>query len=385
MKEIYLDNSATTCAYKEVGDLVAKVMCEDYGNPSSMHMKGVQAEKYIKEAKERLAKILKVQEKEIFFTSGGTESDNLALIGAAKANQRAGKHLIASSIEHPAIINTMRHLEEEGFRITFLPVDKYGRVELEALKEALCEDTILVSIMYVNNEVGSVQPIQEAASIVKAYNKNILFHVDAVQGFGKYQIHPKKLKVDMLSVSGHKIHGPKGIGFLYIDSHVKIKPIVFGGEQQKNVRSGTENVPGIAGLGLAAKMIYANLDENVFRMRELKKHFIEGITQIPETTIHGLYDETSAPHIISVGFAGIRSEVLLHALEEKGIYVSSGSACSSNHPQISGVLKGIGAKQEFLDATLRFSMSEFTTLEEIDYTLETLYNIVPMLRRYRRH
>lgn len=385
MKEIYLDNSATTCAYKEVGDLVAKVMCEDYGNPSSMHMKGVQAEKYIKEAKERLAKILKVQEKEIFFTSGGTESDNLALIGAAKANQRAGKHLIASSIEHPAIINTMRHLEEEGFRITFLPVDKYGRVELEALKEALCEDTILVSIMYVNNEVGSVQPIQEAASIVKAYNKNILFHVDAVQGFGKYQIHPKKLKVDMLSVSGHKIHGPKGIGFLYIDSHVKIKPIVFGGEQQKNVRSGTENVPGIAGLGLAAKMIYANLDENVFRMRELKKHFIEGITQIPETTIHGLYDETSAPHIISVGFAGIRSEVLLHALEEKGIYVSSGSACSSNHPQISGVLKGIGAKQEFLDATLRFSMSEFTTLGEIDDTLETLYNIVPMLRRYRRH
>lgn len=385
MKEIYLDNSATTCAYKEVGDLVAKVMCEDYGNPSSMHMKGVQAEKYIKEAKERLAKILKVQEKEIFFTSGGTESDNLALIGAAKANQRAGKHLIASSIEHPAIINTMRHLEEEGFRITFLPVDKYGRVELEALKEALCEDTILVSIMYVNNEVGSVQPIQEAASIVKAYNKNILFHVDAVQGFGKYQIHPKKLKVDMLSVSGHKIHGPKGIGFLYIDSHVKIKPIVFGGEQQKNVRSGTENVPGIAGLGLAAKMIYANLDENVSRMRELKKHFIEGITQIPETTIHGLYDETSAPHIISVGFAGIRSEVLLHALEEKGIYVSSGSACSSNHPQISGVLKGIGAKQEFLDATLRFSMSEFTTLGEIDDTLETLYNIVPMLRRYRRH
>ena len=385
MKEIYLDNSATTCAYIEVGELVGKVMCEDYGNPSSMHMKGVHAEKYLKEAKERLAKILKVQEKEIFFTSGGTESDNLALIGAAKANQRAGKHLITTSIEHPAIINTMRHLEEEGFRVTFLPVDKYGRADLEALKEALCEDTILVSMMYVNNEVGSVQPIQEAASIVKAYNKEILFHVDAVQGFGKYQIHPKKLKVDMMSVSAHKIHGPKGIGFLYIDTHVKIKPIVFGGEQQKNVRSGTENVPGIAGLGLAAKMIYENLDEKVAKMRELKKHFIDGVTKLPETTIHGLYDETSAPHIISVGFAGIRSEVLLHALEEKGIYVSSGSACSSNHPQISGILKGIGAKQEFLDATLRFSMSEFTTLEEIDYTLETLYNIVPMLRRYRRH
>ncbi len=385
MKEIYLDNSATTQCYESVGDLVRKVMCEDYGNPSSMHAKGVSAEKYIKEAKERLAKILKVQEKEIFFTSGGTESDNLALIGAAKANHRAGKHLITSGIEHPAIINTMRHLEEEGFRVTFLPVDKYGRIKLDALKEALCEDTILVSVMYVNNEVGSVQPIQEAASIVKAYNKDILFHVDAVQGFGKYHIYPKKLKVDMCSISGHKIHGPKGTGALYIGSHVKIKPIVFGGEQQKNVRSGTENVPGIAGLGLAAKTIYTNLNEKVEKMRELKQHFIEGVTKIPDTTIHGLYDETSAPHIISVGFAGIRSEVLLHSLEDKGIYVSSGSACASNHPQISGVLKGIGAKQEFLDATLRFSMSEFTTLEEIDYTLDTLYNIVPMLRKYTRH
>lgn len=386
MKEIYLDNSATTCAYESVGELVKKVMCEDYGNPSSMHAKGVSAEKYIKEAKERLAKVWKVQEKEIFFTSGGTESDNLALIGAARANHRAGKHLITSSIEHPAILNTMRYLEEEeGFRVTYLPVDKYGRVSLDALKEALCEDTILVSIMYVNNEVGSVQPIQEAASIVKAYNNNILFHVDAVQGFGKYHIYPKKMKVDMCSISGHKIHGPKGIGALYIGSHVKIKPVIYGGEQQKNIRSGTENVPGIAGLGLAAKTIYENLDEKVAKMRELKQHFIEGVTKIPDTTIHGLYDETSAPHIVSVGFAGIRSEVLLHALEDEGIYVSSGSACASNHPQISGVLKGIGAKQEFLDATLRFSMSEFTTLEEIDYTLDTLYNIVPMLRKYTRH
>ena len=292
--------------------------------------------------------------------------------------------MITSAIEHPAIINTMRYLEEEGYRVTFLPVDRYGRIRLEALKEALCEDTILVSVMYVNNEVGSVQPIQEAAGIVKAYNKNILFHVDAVQGFGKYRIYPKKLKVDMCSISGHKIHGPKGIGALYIDERVKIKPIVFGGEQQKNIRSGTENVAGIAGLSLAARTIYENLDEKVEKMRGLKQHFIEGVTKIKNTTVHGLYDETSAPHIISVGFAGIRSEVLLHALEEKGIYVSSGSACSSNHPQVSGVLRGIGAGQEFLDATLRFSMSEFTTLEEIDYTLDTLYNIVPMLRKYTR-
>lgn len=385
MKEVYLDNSATTQAYDSVGDLVRKVMCEDYGNPSSMHAKGVTAEHYIKEAKETLAKLMKVQDKEIFFTSGGTESDNLALMGVARANRRRGNHLITSAIEHPAVINTMRHLEEEGYRVTFLPVDRYGRIRLDALKEALCEDTILVSVMYVNNEVGSVQPIAEAASIVKAYNKDILFHVDAVQGFGKYRIYPRKLNVDLCTISGHKIHGPKGIGALYVGSHVKIQPIVFGGEQQKNVRSGTENVPGIAGLGLAAKLIYQDLDEKVARMRELKAHFIEGVQEIEDITIHGLYDETSAPHIISVGFAGIRSEVLLHALEEKGIYVSSGSACASNHPQISGVLKGIGAGQEYLDATLRFSMSEFTTLEEIDYTLETLYNIVPVLRKYTRH
>lgn len=385
MREVYLDNSATTQCYESVGELVKKIMCEDYGNPSSMHRKGVEAEKYIREAKETLAKLWKVQEKEIFFTSGGTESDNLALIGAARANQRAGKHLITSAIEHPAIINTMRYLEENGFSVTYLPVDRYGRIRLEALKEALREDTILVSVMYVNNEVGSVQPIQEAAGIVKAYNKNILFHVDAVQGFGKYRIYPKKLKVDMCSVSGHKIHGPKGIGALYIDEKVKIKPILFGGEQQKNIRSGTENVPGIAGLALAAETIYQDLDKKVAKMRELKEHFIRGIQSIPDTTIHGLYDETSAPHIISAGFSGIRSEVLLHALEEKGIYVSSGSACASNHPQISGVLKGIGTQQQFLDATLRFSMSEFTTMEEIDYTLETLYNIVPVLRKYTRH
>lgn len=384
--DIYLDNSATTRAYEQVGDVVRKVMCEDYGNPSSMHYKGVEAEKYIKEAKETLAKILKVQPKEIFFTSGGTEGDNLALIGAARANKRAGKHLITSSIEHPAILNTMQYLEqEEGFRVTYLPVDSYGRIRLEALKEALCEDTILVSVMYVNNEVGSVQPILEAAGIVKAYNRKILFHVDAVQGFGKYRIYPKKLKVDMLTASGHKIHGPKGIGFLYIDEHVKIKPIVFGGEQQKNIRSGTENVPGIAGLSAAAAMIYENLEAKVEHMRCLKAHFIEEVTKIPQTTIHGLYDETSAPHIISVGFAGIQSEVLLHALEDKGICVSSGSACASNHPAISGVLKGIGTRKEYLDATLRFSMSEFTTEEEIDYTLDTLNELVPVLRRYTRH
>lgn len=383
--EVYLDNSATTRCYPEVGELVYRVMCRDYGNPSSMHRKGVEAEHYVKEAKETLARILKVNTKEIVFTSGGTESDNLALIGTARAMRRMGNHLITSAIEHPAILNTMRHLEEEeGFRVTYLPVDANGQVKPDALKEALCKDTILVSIMYVNNEVGSVQPVERAVQIVKSYNPRILFHSDAVQGFGKYRIYPKRLGVDLLSASGHKIHGPKGTGFLYISDRVKIRPIVYGGEQQKNIRSGTENVPGIAGLGLASRMIYQDLEMKVALMRELKEQFLAGVTQIENTRIHGLVDENSAPHIISVGFAGIRSEVLLHALEEKGIYVSSGSACASNHPAVSGVLKGIGAAREYLDATLRFSMSEFTTKEEIDYTLETLYNCVPMLRRYTR-
>ena len=383
--EVYLDNSATTRAYPEVGELVYKVMCRDYGNPSSMHRKGVEAEHYVKDAKETIAKSLKVNAKEIFFTSGGTESDNLALIGVARANKRRGNHLITSSIEHPAILNTMRHLEEEeGFRVTYLPVDAAGRIRLDALKEALCEDTILVSVMYVNNEVGTVQPIEEAVQMVKAYDPQIIFHSDAVQGYGKYRIYPKRMGIDLLSASGHKIHGPKGIGFLYIGEKVKITPIVYGGEQQKNIRSGTENVPGIAGLGLASEMIYKDLAMKVALMRELKAYFIEGLKKIDRTVIHGLTDEGSAPHIISAGIAGIRSEVLLHTLEEKGIYVSSGSACASNHPAISGVLKGIGAAQEYLDATLRFSMSEFTTKEEIDYTLETLYNCVPMLRKYTR-
>ena len=383
--EVYLDNSATTKAFDAVGDLVRKVMCEDYGNPSSLHRKGMEAEQYVRSARETFAKILKVQEKEIFFTSGGTESDNLALIGTARAYKRRGNHLITTAIEHPAILNTMRYLEdEEGFRVTYLPVDQYGRVKLSALREALCKETILVSIMYVNNEVGSVQPVKEAAGIVKAYNREIIFHSDAVQGFGKYRIFPKREGIDLLTVSSHKIHGPKGLGALYISDKVKIRPIVFGGEQQKNIRSGTENVPGIAGFALAAKMVYSDLEEKTARMRKLKERFIEGIRQVDHVSVHGLPDETSAPHIVSVGIAGIRSEVLLHTLEEKGIYVSSGSACSSNHPGISGVLKGIGVEREYLDATLRFSLSEFTTEEEIDYTLKTLYNCIPMLRRYRR-
>ena len=383
--EAYFDNSATTKVLDSVKDIVVKTMTEDYGNPAAKHRKGMEAEQYIRDARKIIADTMKVQEKEILFTSGGTESDNMALIGAARANKRAGNHLITSSIEHPAIINTMRFLEEEeGFRVTYLPVDQYGRIRLDALKEALCEDTILVSIMYVNNEVGSVQPIQEAASIVKAYNKDILFHVDAVQGFGKYKIYPKKLKVDMCSVSGHKIHGPKGVGFLYIRNGVKIKPLIYGGGQQAGMRSGTENVPGVAGFGAAAKEMYTNHAEKVQKLIELKDYMTDRLGEIEGTVINSKKGEASAPQIVSVSFEGVRSEVLLHALEDKGVYVSSGSACSSNHPGISGTLKGIGVAQKLLDSTIRMSFGMFNTKEEVDYTIDVLKELVPVLRRYQR-
>ena len=381
--EAYLDNSATTMAYPEVGELVYKVMCRDYGNPSSMHRKGVDAEHYVKGAKESLAKLMKVNAKEIFFTSGGTESDNLALIGCARANRRAGNHLITTSIEHPAILNTMRYLEEEeGFRVTYLPVDCCGRVKLDALKEALCPETILVSIMYVNNEVGTVQPVEEAASIVKDYNPSILFHSDAVQGFGKYRIYPKRQKIDLLSVSGHKIHGPKGIGFLYIDEKVKIRPLIYGGGQQKDMRSGTENVPGIAGLGVAAKEMYTDHSAKMEYLTGLKDYLIDKASELEGVTVNSLKGAEGAPQIVSLSFEGVRSEVLLHALEEKGIYVSSGSACSSNHPAISGTLKAIGVKKELLDSTLRFSFGMFNKKEEIDYAVDVLKELLPVLRRF---
>lgn len=382
--EVYLDNSATTKAYPEVARLVAEIMTEEYGNSSSMHLKGVEAEKYIKYAKKTIAGVLKVQEKEIFFTSGGTESDNWALMGTAFANQRMGKHLITTKIEHPAVLQTMEYLKEQGFEITYLPVDKKGIIRLEELKKAIRQDTLLVSVMYVNNEVGAIQPIEEVGELIKKINPKTLFHVDAVQGFGKLRLLPKKWHIDMVSVSGHKIHGPKGVGFLYIDEKVKIKSIIFGGGQQRNYRSGTENVPGIAGLGKATELIYKDLAEDTVRLDELKQHFIKGLRQMDQVYFNGPLDEMGAPHIVSASIAGVRSEVLLHALEEKGIYVSAGSACSSHKHTVSATLESMGVERNLMDSTLRFSFSVFTTKEEIDYTLECLYSLVPMLRRYTR-
>lgn len=385
--EVYLDNSATTRAFPEVAKLVSEIMCEDYGNPSSLHLKGVEAEKYLRYAKEALAKIMKVSEKELIFTSGGTESDNLALIGVAMANYRAGKHLITTKIEHPAILQTMHYLEDQGFEVTYLSVDKTGCISLEELQNAIRKDTILVSIMHTNNEMGAVEPIEEAARVIKARNPSTLFHVDAVQGFGKFRILPKRMGIDLLSVSGHKIHGPKGVGFLYVDDKVKIHNIIYGGGQQRNMRSGTENVPGIAGMALAAKMLYRNLNEDTDKLYELKEYFCEGLKKLEDVKLNNPEGRKGAPHIISLSIKGIRSEVMLHSLEDRGIFVSSGSACASNKPTVAGsaTLRGIGLEKEYLDSTIRLSMSVFTTKEEIDYTLQVMYDMIPMLRKYTRH
>ena len=383
--QAYLDNSATTVCEPGVVEKVVQMMSVIYGNPSAMHNKGVEAENYIKEAKEIIAKTMKVQEKELIFTSGGTESNNLAIMGCAAANHRMGKHLITTKIEHPSVGNVMKHMEEEGFEVTYLPVDENGIVKLDKLKEALRPDTMLVSVMHVNNEIGAVQPIEEIGKIVKANNKATLFHVDAIQGYGKYRIYPKKMGIDLLSVSGHKIHGPKGVGFLYCDSKVKIKPIIFGGGQQKDLRSGTENVPGIVGLAEAAKEIYTDFEDKMKHLYEIKEYFVEKVTELEGTKINGLAGKESAPHVVSVSFPGIRSEVLLHSLEDKEIYASAGSACSSNKPAVSATLKAINAPKEHLDSTLRFSFSVHTTKEEIDYCIEVLKGLLPMLRRYARH
>lgn len=382
--EAYLDNSATTRVSDTVKDLMVKVMTEDYGNPSSLHMKGVEAERYIREATECIAKTMKVEPKEIIYTSGGTESNNLALIGTAMANKRAGNHIITSDIEHASVLATMKFLEENGFRITYLPVDNNGHVVIETLKEALCDETILVSIMHVNNEIGAIEPVEEISKIVKAYNPSIVFHVDAIQSFGKLVIHPKKMGIDMLSVSGHKIHGPKGSGFLYVSSKVKIKPVIFGGGQQKGMRSGTENVPAIAGLGLAVREAYADFEDKILRMQELKDYFIDRIASLENVTVNSKKGTDGAPHIISVTFNGVRSEVMLHSLEGKNIYVSSGSACSSNKPAVSRTLKGIGLDEKQIDSTIRFSLCYDSTKEELDYAVSTIEGMIDMLRKFTK-
>ena len=382
--EAYFDNSATTRCFEEVKDIVVKTMMEDFGNPSAMHQKGVDAEGYVKESARTLAQILKVTEKEILFTSGGTESNNLALIGGALANKRSGNHIITTAVEHAAVSQPVAFLQEQGFEVTILPVDGHGVVKLDALEKALRPDTILVSTMMVNNETGAVMPVEKIGAMIQEKCPKALYHVDAIQAFGKYRIYPKKWNIHLLSVSSHKIHGPKGVGFLYINSKAKVQPLILGGGQQNGMRSGTDNVPGIAGLAKSAEIVYKHFDEQTAQMRACKHRLIEGLRELDDVVIHGMPEEEGAPQIVNASFLNVRSEVLLHTLEERQIYVSAGSACSSHKRAGSPTLTAIGASKAEMESAVRFSFSEFTTLEQIDYTLDTLRAVLPMLRRFTR-
>lgn len=396
--EAYLDNAATTMPSAGVREIILKTLSGDYGNPSSLHRKGMEAERYIKEAGSVIADSMKVNPSNIIFTSGGTESNNMALIGAALAKKRRGNHIITTKIEHASVHNPLLFLETQGYRITFLSVDALGHVDISELKEALCDETVLVSVMHVNNEVGAVQNLEEIAEVVKSYSKEILFHVDAIQGYGKYRIYPSRIGIDLLSVSAHKFHGPKGIGFLYQGEQAKILPILYGGGQQRGMRSGTENIPGIAGLAEAVKEIHEGHDKKIEQLYERKVQMIGRLCHMEQVRVLGVAEEgraitgddvrKTAPHIVCAGFAGVKSEVLLHALEEKKVYVSSGSACSSNgggsHPGAGEALKAMGVDEALLDSALRFSFSVNTTEEEICYACDKIEELLPMLRRFTR-
>lgn len=377
---VYLDNAATTKVFPEVLEAMNEAMEVSYGNPSAKHTKGLEAENIVKEARSVIAGTLKAKEKEIIFTSGGTESNNMAIVGTAMANKRRGRHIITTRIEHASVYEPMFCLENEGFEVTYLNVDEKGIVDLKQLSDSVREDTTLVSIMLVNNEIGAVEPVKEIGRIVKERNPNTVFHVDAIQGYGKIPVIPKNENIDLLSMSGHKIHGPKGVGFLYIKEKTKIQPLILGGGQQKGMRSGTENVPGIAGLSKACEIMAGHLSENAQKIGEVRDYFRDQVAKIPD-----IKDNSGdAPHVASISFKNIRSEVLLHALEEREIYVSSGSACSSNRPHISGTLTAIGLSPEYRDGTLRFSFSVYNTKEEVDQVITALEELVPMLRKFVR-
>jgi len=382
--DVYFDNSASTKVSEKAIEIMLKTMRDDYANTSGKHIKGVEAESYVKDAADIIAKTLKVKKGEIIFTSGGTESNNMALIGGAMSRKRYGKHIIISGIEHPAVYRPAEFLTEQGFELSVLPVNGEGQVDLELLKSTIRDDTVLVSVMYVNNEIGAIEPVEEISKIVKAENKDILFHVDAIQAYTKLRINPKSQGIDMLSASGHKFHGPKGVGFLYIDSNVKINPIIFGGGHQRGMRSGTLNTTGIAGMGVAAKEAYENFDERINKISDLKYYLMDELEKTEGAILNTGRGENFAPQVISVSFEDIRAEVLLHALEDRGIYVSSGSACSSNHPGISGTLKAIGVRENLLDATIRISLSELNNKEEADYFIKNLKELLPLLRKFVR-
>lgn len=377
-REIYLDNSATTKPYDEVIEYIAKVSREFYGNPSSLHTKGIESENLVKKARGQIAEALKTDSKDICFTSGGTESNNLAILGYLKANPRAGKHVITSEIEHPSVLEVYKQLAQEGYKVDYIPVDKDGVIRLDFLKDIVSDDTSIISIIHTNNETGAIQPIEEICSLRKKLCPKAVIHVDAVQAFGKTLINPSTCNVDLMSISSHKIHGPKGVGGLYIRKGLRLKPVLIGGGQESTLRSGTENVPGICGFGLAAETIFSKLDDNYKITNELRNHFVKRINDTFEDAVVNSPDNAS-PYIINVSFPNLKSEVLLHHLEQKNIYVSTGSACSSRKTHHSHVLKAMGVSSKYIDGAIRFSLSHTNSICEMDETIEALKEIIPII------
>lgn len=379
--EIYMDNSATTKPYKEAADAVYNTMMNTYGNPSSLHRLGKQAEDLLTQCRETVAKTLSTDPRDLYFTSGGTESDNIAVLGYAYANRRSGMRVITQKTEHAAVLEPFKKLEADGFDVVYIGVDSNGFPNIDELKSAVNDDTILMSFMYVNNENGAIFPMEEIASCKKS--SKCALHVDAVQAYGKININPKRLRIDMLSISSHKIHGPNGVGALYIKNSLKISPVIFGGHQEKNIRSGTENLAGIAGFAKAAEIKFKNMQADAEKITGLKNRLRAGlVSEIDNVVINT--PENSVSSILNVSFPGVKSEVLLHVLESYSVYVSSGSACNSKKSKFSYVLREMGLKDNEADSAVRFSLSEFNTEEEIDRVCEILKEEIPKLRKIMR-
>ncbi|MSU03087.1 cysteine desulfurase family protein [Tissierella pigra] len=379
---IYLDNCATTRLRKEVVEIMQRSMIEDFGNPSSLHRLGMKSEQKIKSAREHIANFLNVDKNEIYFTSGGTESNNISIQSITNKLKKRGNHIITTKIEHPSVLNIMKNYEQQDFNVTYLSVDTQGYISLEELKDNIRNDTILVSIMHVNNEIGSVQPVSKIKDIIKKINPNTLFHVDGIQGFGKVELDLKKWEIDCYSFSGHKIHGPKGIGGLFIDKKHSLLPLVFGGNQERGLRSGTENLTGIIGFGEAVRVMNESHKIESNYVIELKEYFARKIeTEIPYIKFNTSLDKNSSPYIINISFKHVRGEILLHYLENKEIYVSTTSACSSKGTEKSHVLKSIGLGNEEIEGSIRFCFSYENTIEDLDYTVKVLKESVEDIRQ----
>ena len=376
--EIYLDNSATTKPYQEVVDKMVLALTTQYGNPSSIYKKGIEVEREIKEIRRNIARSLGAKETEIYFTSGGTECNNTIIRSVANLNKKTKNHIISTVIEHPSVLNTLKDLEADGFEVTYLPVGKDGKISLEDLKNAIKKETILVSVMHVNNEIGTIQPVEEIGKYLKSLDEKVYFHVDGVQSYAKIKFRPSRYNIDFMSVSGHKLHGPKGIGFMYVKENNRIKPLLTGGGQEIGIRSGTENVPGIYGIGEAIRILNQDLEGTIDKIRGLRDLLKEEIlANIDNVKINS--PEDGVCHVLNVSFRGVRGEVLLHYLEQKEIYVSTGSACSSKKKG-SHVLNAIGLTPDEIEGAIRFSLSDLNTKEEIMQTVEVLKESVSDLR-----